>query len=69
MISDKYSDFANLFSEKKALVLPKQTNLNKHTIKFENDKQLLYGLIYGLDLVKLETLKIYIKTQLKPKFI
>lgn len=28
-ILDKYSDFANVFSEKKALVLLEQTNLNK----------------------------------------
>ena len=29
LISDKYSDFANVFSEKKALMLPKHTKLNE----------------------------------------
>lgn len=37
-IPDKYSDFANVFSKAKALMLSKQTKLNKHAIKLENDK-------------------------------
>ena len=37
-IPTKYSDFADVFSEKKALVLPKQTNLNKHAIKLKDGK-------------------------------
>lgn len=32
MILDKYSNFADVFSEKKVLVLLKQTNLNKYAI-------------------------------------
>ena len=68
-IPDKYSDFTNIFSKKKALMLPKQTELNKHTIKLKGDKQPPYKLIYNLGLVELETLKIYIKTHLKTKFI
>ena len=35
----EYLDFADIFSEKKALVLPEQTDLNKHAIKLEGDKQ------------------------------
>ena len=31
-ILDKYSDFANVFSEKKTLVLPEHTKLNEHAI-------------------------------------
>lgn len=34
----EYSDFADIFSEKKALVLLEQTDLNKHVIKLESDK-------------------------------
>lgn len=65
----KYSNFANIFLEKKTLVLLKQTNFNKYTIKLKNDKQLFYLLIYNLSLVKLKTLKVYIKTYLKIKLI
>lgn len=34
----KYLDFSNVFSETEALVLPEQTNLNKHVIKLKADK-------------------------------
>ena len=46
-----------------------QTNLNKHTIKLEGDKQLFYRPIYSLGPIKLKTLKTYIKTYLKIEFI
>ena len=68
-IPDKYSDFANVFSEKKVLVLPGRTELNKHAIDLENGKQLPYGLIYRLSLGELETLKTYIEIHLKTEFI
>ena len=68
-ILDKYSDFANVFSEEKALVLPKRIKLNEHAINLEDGKQLPYGPIYSLGLIELETLKIYIKTHLKTGFI
>ena len=35
-ILDKYSDFADVFSEEKTLVLPKCTKLNEHVINLEN---------------------------------
>lgn len=41
MILDKYSDFALVFLEKKILILPKQTKLNKYVIELEASKQLL----------------------------
>ena len=69
IIPDKYSNFANIFSEKKALVLPEQTKLNEHAIKLEGDKQPPYMPIYSLGPVELETLKAYIKTHLKTGFI
>ena len=65
----KYSDFSNVFLEKKALVLLEQTDLNEHAIKLERDKQPTYGPIYSLGLVELETLKAYIKTHPKTRFI
>ena len=37
-ILTKYSDFVDVFSEKKALMLPKQTDLNKHATKLEDGK-------------------------------
>ena len=68
-IPDKYLDFTDIFSEKKALLLPKRIELNKYTINLEDDKQLPYGPIYNLGPVKLETLKTYIETHLKTGFI
>ena len=68
-IPNKYSDFANVFPEEKALVLLKQTELNKYAIELEEDKQPSYKPIYSLGLVELETLKTYIETHLKIGFI
>ena len=65
----KYSDFSHIFSEKEALVLLERTKLNEHAIELEGDKQPPYGPIYSLGLVELETLKAYIKTHLKTRFI
>ena len=69
MIPNKYSDFTNVFSEEKALILPERTELNKHTINLEDGKQPPYGSIYSLGLVELKTLKTYTKTYLKTRFI
>ena len=68
-ILDKYSDFANVFSEEKTLMLPKRTKLNEYTIELENGKQSPYRPIHSLGLVELKTLKTYIKTHLKTGFI
>lgn len=68
-VSTKYSKFANVFSEKKALMLPQQINLNKHAIKLEDDKQSFYKPIYSLGPVELKTLKAGIKIYLKTGFI
>ena len=45
------------------------TKINNYTIKLEKDKQLFFSLIYILRLIKLKTLKIYIKTNLASNFI
>ena len=68
-ISEEYSDFTNVFSEEKVLILPERTELNEHVINLENGKQPPYGLIYSLGPIKLETLKTYINTHLKTGFI
>ena len=45
------------------------TKINKHAIELEENKQPLFRPIYSLDLVELETLKTYIKTNLANGFI
>ena len=65
----KYSDFANVFSEKLAAMLPEHTEINTNAIDLEEDKQPPYGPIYSLGPVELETLKIYIETNLGNGFI
>ena len=68
-ILDKYSDFANVFLEKKALILPERIDFNEHAIDLEGGKQPSYRPIYSLGSVKLEILKTYIKIHLKTRFI
>ena len=68
-IPDEYSDFTDVFSKEKALVLPERIELNEHAIDLENGKQPPYGPIYSLGPVELETLKTYIETHLKTGFI
>ena len=65
----KYLDFADLFLEKLANVVPERTKANEHGIKVEKSKQLPYGVIYSLGPVELKTFKTYIKTNLANGFI
>ena len=65
----EYLDFADVFSKKSGKVLPKRTRINKNAIELEDGKQTPYGPIYNLGPVELETLKIYIKTNLAKSFI
>lgn len=65
----KYLNILDVFLAEKTLILLEKTKLNNHAIKLEKDKQLPYRLIYNLRLIKLKTLKIYIKTCLKIRFI
>ena len=64
-----YLDFADIFSEKSANVLPEQTGANEHAIELEEGKQPPYGPIYSLGPVELKTLKTYIETNLANSFI
>ena len=50
-------------------MLPNWSDINKHAIDLEPGKQPPYGPIYSLGPVELETLKIYIKTNLANGFI
>ena len=65
----EYSDYSNIFSVKYVAELPENTRINEHAIKLEKGKQSLFGPIYSLRPVKLETLKIYIKINLANGFI
>lgn len=68
-ILNEYIHFSDVFSKELVTVLSKRSSINEHAIELEPDKQSLYRPIYCLRLVKLETLKIYIKTNLANKFI
>lgn len=68
-VQSKYLDYVNDFLFHFITELSENISINKHTIILEEDKQLLYGLIYSLGLVKLETLKTYNETYLKTGFI
>ena len=54
---------------KYVIELLENTGMNEYAIKLKKDEQLLFGLIYSLKLVELETLKTYIKTNLANGFI
>ncbi len=68
-VPSKYSDFADIFSSKLASKLPEHIGINNHAIKLVDDWQLLYGPIYSLGFIELETLKAYIKNNLAGGFI
>ena len=65
----EYSDFANMFFLEFALAFFKHIGINDHAIKLINKQQPLHGPVYNLELVELETLKTYIKTNLANGFI
>ena len=64
-----YSDFSDVFSKEKALVLPEIIDLNQHAIELQKGQQPPYKPIYSLGPVELETLKTYIETNLANGFI
>lgn len=69
IVPAEYLDFKDVFSKKSAVVLSTHTKINTHAINLEEGKQSFYGPIYNLELVELEILKIYIKTNLANRFI
>ena len=68
-VSTKYSDFSDIFLEKKALILLKVTDSNQHAIKLQKCQQLFYKLIYSLSPIEIKTLKTYIETNFANNFI
>ena len=65
----EYSNYNNIFSAKNAMKFLEYIKMNDHIIKLEKSKQLFFNPIYSLELVKLEILKTYIKTNLANGFI
>ena len=65
----KYLDYTFVFLFDYTIKLSENTNINEYIIKLIDGKLPLYKLIYDLNLVKLKTLKTYIKTYLKTGFI
>lgn len=64
-----YSDFANVFLKDSIAKLSETPNIKNYAINLLDDKQPLYGRIYSLRPVELETLKTYIRTNLADGFI
>ena len=65
----KYLYFADIFLEKLANILLKQTKAKEQAIKLEQGKQPRYWPIYNLGPVELKTFKTYIKINLANSFI
>ena len=65
----EYSDFADKFFPDLASKCPKYIGINNHAIELVNDQQLPYGPIYSLGPIELKTLKAYIETNLRNRFI
>ncbi len=68
-VPSKYADFADVFSPKLTAELPEHTEINNHAIESVDDQKPLYGPIYNLGPMELETLKAYIKNNLASGFI
>lgn len=65
----KCTDFVDIFSPVLIMKLIEYTRINNYVIELINSKQTFYELIHNLELVMLETLKTYIKTNLVNKVI
>ncbi len=65
----KYTDYADVFSSDQIIELPENMGMKEYEIELIDEKKLLYGPIYALSPVELETLKAYLKTHLKIRFI
>lgn len=68
-VLSNYSDYSDAFSPDLAIKLPDYKDMNAHAIKLEKSKQPPYSPIYSLGLIEMESLKIYIETYLKTRFI
>lgn len=68
-ISKEYINFVDVFLSNLAKKLYDYTGIINNATKHFDDKVSSYSPIYSFNLVELETLKIYIKTNLKTVFI
>ena len=68
-VLSKCTDFANIFSPKLAVELPKYTKINDHAIELVDNQQPPYNSFYNLGSVELEILKAYIQNNLANGFI
>lgn len=62
-------NYINFFFLDLVIELLENISINKYVIELKNGKQLPYGPIYAFNLIELETLKTYIKTHQKTRFI
>ena len=69
IVSNKYVNFADMFSLNLASKILKHIKINDYAIELVDGKQPLYRPIYSLRPVELETLKTYIETNLANRFI
>ncbi len=69
MVPLEYLNYPDDFLFNRMIELYENICMNEHTIKLVEDKELPYGPIYSLRPVELETLKTYIETYLKTRFI
>ena len=65
----KYYNFVVVFFLDLTSKFPKHIGINNHAIELVNGQQLLYGPIYSLEPIELETLKVYIEINLANRFI
>ena len=68
-VPTKYFNYSNIFLVENVTKLLEHIKINDFIIELEKSKQLCFRPIYNLESVKLETLKIYIKTNLANNFI
>lgn len=68
IVLPKYTQISDIFSRISVMELLEYTEINDYTIKLIECKQLPYKPTYSLRLIKLDTLKIYIKTNLVNSF-
>lgn len=68
-VSNKYTEFVDVFLPKLAMELFEYMEINNFAIDLENNWQFFYNHMYSLDSVELETLKTYIKNNLANGFI
>ena len=65
----EYYDYSIVFLMKNIAKPLENTRINEYAIKLKEDKQPSFKFIYNLELIEIETLKSYIKTNLANSFI